>query len=183
MRTFREDLTEAIAYHGHLCSGQILGVRMARMAMSYLGIQDPKNYRDLIVYVETDRCLADAIGTVTGCKIGRRRLKWMDYGKTAASFLDLQTKKAVRILRTKHIYPPEDTDMIEFYESMKYEELFELREVEILIRPEDLPGKPLVVTRCEICKEEILDGRHIEIDGHIFCKGCHQGHYYRKKES
>ncbi|MEG1585083.1 MAG: FmdE family protein, partial [Anaerovorax sp.] len=72
MISFHEDLERAVKYHGHLCSGQVLGVRMARMGMRLLGIEDPDNFRDLIAYVETDRCIADAVGTVTGCKLGRR---------------------------------------------------------------------------------------------------------------
>lgn len=182
MLTFQEDLKKAIDYHGHLCSGQILGVRMARMALSYFKIEDPKNYRDLIVYVECDRCLADAIGIVTGCNLGRRRLKWMDYGKIACSFLDLKTKKAIRIVRIGHQYPQEGEELVEFFEQFVDEQLFQLEEVEIPIEPWDLPGKPISVAVCEMCNEEILDHREVLVDGHIFCKGCHQGNYYRKKE-
>ncbi|MEG1584426.1 MAG: TraR/DksA C4-type zinc finger protein, partial [Anaerovorax sp.] len=107
--------------------------------------------------------------------------KWMDYGKTAASFLNLKTGKAVRIYRERLIYPAEGEDLEAFYEAIPDEELFVAQEIEIPIRTEDLPGKPLMIHTCEICGEEIIDGRHIEIDGHIFCKGCHGGHYYRVK--
>lgn len=182
MTSFYEDLKRAVDYHGHLCSGQAIGVRMARMALRLLEIENPLSFRDLIVYVETDRCLADAIGTVTGCKIGRRRLKWMNYGKTAASFLNLKTGKAVRITRKQRVYPPDGGDIAEFYAAIPDEDLFCAQEIEIPIRPEELPGKPLSVVTCEICGEEVLDGCHVEIDGHFFCKGCHGGHYYRVKE-
>ena len=70
MRSFEEDLNRAIAFHGHLCGGQITGVRMARYALKYFGIDDPDHYRDLIVYAECDRCLTDAIMVVTGCHPG-----------------------------------------------------------------------------------------------------------------
>ncbi|MEG1972972.1 MAG: FmdE family protein, partial [Oscillospiraceae bacterium] len=156
MTSFREDLERAVAYHGHLCSGQVLGVRMARMALGILGIEDPLNCRDLILFVETDRCIADAAGTVTGCKIGRRRLKWMDYGKTAISLLDLKSGKAVRISRERLLYPPDGADneaMVAFYEAIPDEKLFKAEDVEIPLRPVDLPGKPLEITRCEICME------------------------------
>ena len=182
MLTFQEDLKKAIDYHGHLCSGQVLGVRMARMALAYFKIEDPMKYKDLIVYVECDRCLADAIGIVTGCNLGRRRLKWMDYGKVACSFLDLQTKKAIRIVRVSHQYPKEGEDLVEFFKSFTDEELFRLEEIEIPIEPWDLPGRPTSVTVCEICNEEILDHREVIVNGRIFCKGCHQGSYYRKRE-
>lgn len=133
--------------------------------------------------METDRCIADAAGTVTGCKLGRRRLKWMDYGKTAISLLDLRTGKAVRINRERLRYPPDgctDEEMVAFYEAIPDEELFVATDVEIPLRLVDLPGKPLDVAVCEICKEEIIDGRQIIVDGHVFCKGCHGGHYYKK---
>ena len=79
MTSFDEDLKRAVDYHGHICAGQIIGVRMARLGLSLLNIDEPNTYRDLIVFIETDRCLADAIGTVTNCKIGRRRLKVYDF--------------------------------------------------------------------------------------------------------
>ena len=72
-RTFEEDLQRAISFHGHLCGGQLTGVRMARYALNYFGIEDPDTYRDLVVYVECDRCLTDAIMTVTNCHPGKRR--------------------------------------------------------------------------------------------------------------
>ncbi|MEG1549544.1 MAG: FmdE family protein [Ruthenibacterium sp.] len=186
MTTFREDLARATAYHGHLCSGQILGVRMARMALRFLQIDEPLTCRDLILFVETDRCIADAAGTVTGCKIGRRRLKWMDYGKTAIALLDIGTGKAVRIHRKERIFAPDGAEgeaMIAFYETIPDETLFTATEVAISLRAVDLPGKPLDVAVCEICKEEVLDGRQIVVDGHVFCKGCHDGHYYQMGEN
>lgn len=183
MRSFHEDLEQAVAYHGHLCSGQIIGVRMARFGLKLLGITQPEHNRDLIVYLESDRCLADAVGTVTGCKLGRRRLKWLDYGKSAATFLDLQTGRAVRIYRKYRVFPPEGADMTAFYEAISDEDLFYCQEVTVPIVPTDLPGKPLEVQRCSSCGEEVLDGRHVEKDGHIFCKACYYGAYYQEKQS
>lgn len=95
MRSFEEDLNRAIAFHGHLCGGQITGVRMARYALKYFGIDDPDHYRDLIIYVECDRCLTDAIMVVTGCHPGKRRMKCLDFGKQAATFFDLNRNEAI----------------------------------------------------------------------------------------
>ena len=181
MSTFREDLDRAISYHGHLCSGQIIGVRMARAGVEYLAIHDPLTYRDLIVYIENDRCIADAIGTVTGCTIGKRKLKCFDYGKSAATFLDIKTGNAVRISSKKYIYPPEGEDLIVFFESLSDEEIFNIQPVEVAIKAEDLPGPPLYIAECEKCGETVLDGRAITIDKHIFCKSCHQDTYYKLK--
>jgi len=180
MNTFAEDLQEATTYHGHLCTGQILGVRMARAGVKALGIDDPKGFRDLIVYVECDRCLTDAIGTVTGNKLGKRNLKWMDYGKSAATFLNLQTGEAFRLHTRKHFNPPEDVDLIAFFEAISDEEMFETQSVQVNYRPEDLPGKPLCHYVCPVCGEEVNDGRQVIKDGVAICKGCLDDAYYKK---
>lgn len=178
MRTFAEDLQEAVAYHGHLCSGQILGVRMARMALGILGIEDPKKFRDLVVYVECDRCLTDAISTVTGCKLGKRNLKWMDYGKSAATFLNVQSGAAVRIYRETRLYPPEGEDLVVFFEAIPDEDMFSAKHVKVRYRAVDLPGKPLDAMTCPRCNEEVIDGRQVIRDGIAMCKACAESPYY-----
>jgi hypothetical protein len=110
-RTLEEDLQQAKAFHGHLCHGMVLGVHMARYGCRVLGIDDPLTYRDLVVYIEMDRCASDAVAVVTGVTLGRRRLKWVDYGKMAATFVDLNTGEAVRIAprpEVPHAGPDED---------------------------------------------------------------------------
>ncbi len=81
MRSLGDLLEESGALHGHLCPGQVLGVRMATLGCRQVGIEEPAASRNLIVYVEIDRCAADAIQAVTGCKLGKRTLKYRDYGK------------------------------------------------------------------------------------------------------
>ncbi len=179
MKTFQEDLQEAVAYHGHLCSGQIIGVRMARMALRLMGLTEGKISKELIVYVECDRCLTDAIGTVTGCKLGRRSLKWMDYGKSAATFVNIKTGAALRICTKFHMYPPEGTDPVEFFNKLKDEEMFIAQKVKVDYKPEDLPGKPLDAMTCPSCGEEVIDGRQVEKDGIVMCKACAYGSYYK----
>ena len=100
VKTFEEHLQAAAAMHGHLCAGQVIGVRMARRGCLELGL-DPDERADrqrLIVYVEVDRCATDAISSVTGCKLGKRTLKHVDYGKVAATFVDTRTGRAVRVV-------------------------------------------------------------------------------------
>ena len=178
MRTFAEDLREAVAYHGHLCSGQILGVRMARMALGLLGIDAPGERHDLVVYVESDRCLTDAIGTVTGCKLGKRNLKWIDYGKSAATFLNIQTGEAVRIYRKTRQYPPKGADLTAFFEAIPDDDMFSAKHVKVHYQLEDLPGKPLDAMTCPRCSEEVIDGRQVVHDGIAMCKACAEGPYY-----
>lgn len=182
MISFEEDLENAIAYHGHLCTGQIIGVRMARLGASILGITEPQKYRDLIVYVEADRCLADAVCSVTGCKLGRRRLKWIDYGKMAATFIDLNQDKAVRITIKGEKFPPQDGDPVAFFQGLADEELFNVVKVKVDLKPEDLPGKPLNIVHCQRCGEKIFDNKQVEVAGETLCRGCAHGTYYELTE-
>jgi formylmethanofuran dehydrogenase subunit E len=98
MRSFEELLKESSTIHGHHCAGQVLGVRMAMIGCREVGIDEPKNCKKLIIYVEMDRCATDAVQAVTGCSLGKRTLKFLDYGKMAATFINTETQQAVRIL-------------------------------------------------------------------------------------
>ena len=97
---FEDLLDESVKIHRHRCPGQVLGVRLSMLGLKIIGIEDPKgeNRKDFIVFVEIDRCATDAIQSVTGCSLGKRSLKFLDYGKMAATFLNQKTSKAVRIL-------------------------------------------------------------------------------------
>ncbi|MBI2544417.1 MAG: formylmethanofuran dehydrogenase subunit E family protein, partial [Candidatus Rokubacteria bacterium] len=90
VKPFGELLREAVAFHGHLCPGQVLGVRMAMAGCRALGVAEPKGMgKNLVVFVEIDRCATDAIQAVTGCSLGKRTLKHVDYGKMAATFVNV----------------------------------------------------------------------------------------------
>src|SRR5512138_2224400 len=99
MKSLDEYLREAEQAHGHLCAGQVLGVRMAMLGLQKLGIEDPrgKDRKRLVTFVEIDRCMTDAVALVTGCRLGKRALKFRDWGKVAATFVDQQSGRAVRI--------------------------------------------------------------------------------------
>lgn len=178
MKTFEEDFKKAIEYHGHICAGQVLGVRLARLALKTLGIDNPEMYKDLIAYVEADRCVADAVCCVTDCKIGRRRLKWVDYGKMAASFVNLADNRAIRVSVYGDHYVPEGGDPLEFFSQFSDEQLFKVKDIKIDLKPEDLPGKPLQVVTCDKCGERIFDKRQVEINGKTLCRACANGAYY-----
>src|SRR6202020_1894662 len=99
MQPFYRPPRQAEVAHGHLCAGQILGVRMAMLGCKRLGIDDPKgrDRKRLVTFVEIDRCATDAIGVVTGCRLGERALKFREWGKMAAPFVDLEAGRAIRI--------------------------------------------------------------------------------------
>jgi formylmethanofuran dehydrogenase subunit E len=191
VRTFEEHLQAAVAVHGHLCAGQVLGVRMARRGCFELGI-DPDEREDrkrLIVYVETDRCAADAVASVTGCKLGKRTLKHMDYGKVATTLVDTQTGNAVRVIarddaREKATaYSDDDGNVPQAqliaYQEMSDEELLIVQHVQVDIPPEDLPGRPLRRVMCDQCGESVSDGREVTVNGRTLCRACTGTSYYR----
>ncbi len=182
MRTFEEDVTRAVDYHGHLCSGQCIGVKMARYGLSLLSLDPEADRKRIAVYVECDRCPADAIGVVTGCKVGKRTFKWLDYGKVAATFVDLQTQKAIRIHRKTRMHPAEGQDMIAFYRDLPNEAMFSAESVQVDMAPGDLPGPPVSVVECKKCGESVTDHKHVVFDGATLCKACALGAYYHRTE-
>ncbi len=188
---FEALLDESVKVHGHLCPGQVLGVRMSMLGLQETGIRDPKgkDRKNVLVYVEIDRCATDAIQSVTGCSPGKRTLKLVDHGKMAATFINLNTKKAVRILareeskdRAKNYFPDIKDRYLcqtEAYKIMPDEELFEWREVSVTIPEEDMPGRPLKRVRCEQCREYVQDKREVLADGRLLCRACAKGTYYK----
>ncbi len=174
-------IEEARNFHGGLCAGIILGTRMTMIALDRIGITDPKNSdrKKLIVFVEIDRCCADAITALTGCRPGKRTMKVYDYGKMAATFLNLETGKAVRVStkgRRKN-RPGEETEMPDF-SKIPEEDLFFVSDVEVPLNPEDMPGRPLRRVTCAACGESIMDARDVEENGETFCRPCSQKKNY-----
>jgi formylmethanofuran dehydrogenase subunit E len=106
MTALKHYLEKAEAYHGHICSGQILGIRMALLGLKLLRLKPEDDLRDLVIFLETDRCVADAAYVVTGVTVGRRRVKMFGYGKTAMSFLDLKSGRAFRVCVKTSDRPP-----------------------------------------------------------------------------
>ena len=182
-------LKEAEIAHGHLCAGQVLGVRMALLGLQRLGIDDPKgtDRKRLVTYVEIDRCATDAIGVVTGCRLGKRALKFRDWGKMAATFVDLQTNRAVRIAaresskeRACELYPedryPElrgkNLQQMHAYRAMPDAELFTEQWVSVLVESREMPGYKSGRITCAKCGEGINYDREVRRAGEILCQGC-----------
>ncbi|RJQ52113.1 MAG: formylmethanofuran dehydrogenase [Nitrospiraceae bacterium] len=190
---FEALLDVSVKTHGHLCPGQVLGVRMSMLGLRKIGIDDPKgkDRKNLIVFVEMDRCATDAVQSVTGCSLGHRTMKFMDYGKMAATYLNLKTNNAVRVIaredsrdKAKNRFPDIEDKykaQLEAYKIMPDEELFDVMSVKVGIKPEDMPGKPLKRVKCEQCCEYVQDKRDIEADGRVLCKACATGAYYSRE--
>ncbi len=190
---FDKLLTESVKIHGHLCPGQVLGVRMAMHGLNKIEINDPKgrDRKKLYLFVEIDRCATDALQSVTGCSLGHRTMRFMDYGKMASTFVNLETGKAIRVIAREEArekakeYFPEIEDkykcQLEAYKVMSDEELFYHQDVEISIPPQDMPGRPLSRVKCELCGEYVQDVRELMNKGRTLCKPCDRGGYYRVK--
>lgn len=180
-------LREAEAFHGHLCPGQVLGVRMALLGCRAVGVPDPRGSKKLITWVEIDRCGADAVQTVTGCKPGKRTLKIVDYGKLAATFLNTETGEAVRVVAcagsrewAAALYPRlerRDAQMAA-YRTLPEDELFTVHAVSVTLGEYDRPGKPAIRVVCTVCGEEVNDNRHVDGDDGPLCRACAGGAYY-----
>jgi formylmethanofuran dehydrogenase subunit E len=188
MKDFQSLLQAAAERHGHLCAGQVLGVRMALRGLAELGLEPESARKRLIVFVEIDRCATDAISSVTGCSLGKRTLKHVDYGKMAATFVDSVTDRAVRVVALdsarEHAaaYAPAGLSKgaaeLAAYQIMPESELFTVQEVSVRIPEFDRPGKPLRRVACDRCGEGINDGREIQLDGETLCRACAHGAYY-----
>jgi formylmethanofuran dehydrogenase subunit E len=189
VKSLAEYLELAAIAHGHLCAGQVLGVRLAMLGLRELGIDDPVAERKRIVtYVEIDRCVTDAVALVANCRLGKRALKFRDWGKVAATFVDLKTGKAVRIAAkesskqvAREMFPEleKDTGQQKAYAQLGDEVLFDKRWVKLTVEPEDLPGfkGPRVV--CEECGEGINFKREVKRDGRTLCRACAGERYYQ----
>jgi formylmethanofuran dehydrogenase subunit E len=190
MKTLPEYLQLAEQAHGHLCAGQVLGVRLAMLGLRELGIDDPVAERKrLVTYVEIDRCVTDAVAVVANCRLGKRALKFRDWGKVAATFVDLKTGRAVRIAAkesskqaARDLFPEMDKEagQQKAYAQLADEVLFDKKWVKVDVQPEDLPGfkGPRVV--CAECGEGINFKREVVRDGRTLCRSCAGDRYFKE---
>lgn len=202
--TLDELLQDAERAHGHLCAGQVLGVRMAMLALRRLGIDDPRARRlangelnperkRLVTFVEIDRCATDAIGVVTGCRVGKRALKLRDWGKMAATFVDLEARlegdayKGLRVValesskaRAKELYPEleKNAQQMKAYREMPDAELFGETWVRVALPASEFPGYKGERVACARCGEGVNFDRFVEKDGEKVCLACAGGERY-----
>jgi formylmethanofuran dehydrogenase subunit E len=194
LKSFDELLRDAEEAHGHLCAGQVLGVRMAVFGLELLGIDDPRgaDRKRLVTFVEIDRCMTDAIGVVTGCRLGKRALKFRDWGKVAATFVDLANDRAVRIAAresskalARQMHPEVESknqQQMLAYREMPNDELFDVQWVKVTLPPEEMPGYKGERIVCACCGEGINFRREVRTGEEILCKACAGEKYYEAVE-
>jgi len=192
MKDLDELLRDAQQAHGHLCAGQVLGVRLAMLGLELLGIEDPrgKDRKRLITYVEIDRCATDAVAVVTGCRLGKRALKFRDWGKVAATFVDLASGRAVRVSAkesskalARQMHPEiegKNQQQMLAYREMSNADLFHIQWVKVDVAAQELPGYKGERIVCEACGEGINFQREVRRDGRLLCRGCAGERYYEE---
>jgi len=184
MESLDELLRKAEAAHGHLCAGQILGVRMALLGLDRLGIADPleADRKRLVTYVEIDRCATDAIGMVTGCRLGKRALKFRDWGKMAATFVDLASSRGIRFVAldssrelARRLYPDIEgvsRQQMQAYRELPVDQLFREQWVRVSVAETELPGYKGERILCALCGEGVNFGRFSQIGDERLCLSC-----------
>ncbi|MFC5860853.1 formylmethanofuran dehydrogenase subunit E family protein [Acidicapsa dinghuensis] len=174
MESFEDLLGMAEQAHGHMCAGQVLGVRMAMLGCRQLGVEDPRgaDRKKLVTFVEIDRCATDAIGMVTNCKLGRRALKFRDWGKMAATFVHLESGKAIRIVALENSrelaaqrFPEiqeKSKQQLAAYRELSDAELFQEQWVTVELPPQEMPGYKGARMTCDECGEGVNFDRFVE---------------------
>jgi formylmethanofuran dehydrogenase subunit E len=191
VKSFDEYLCDAEQAHGHLCAGQVLGVRLAMLGLQKLDIDDPqgKDRKRLVTFVEIDRCATDAVAVVTGCRLGKRALKFRDWGKMAATFVDVNTGKAIRIAAresskdlARQLHPEienKNQQQMLAYREMSDDDLFATQWVKVDLRPEEFPGYKGERIVCSECGEGINFRREVSRGGKVLCRSCAGESYYK----
>lgn len=185
-------LERSTANHSHLCPRQVLGIRMGLAAASFLGIEVPRNDKQLLVIVETDGCFVSGIQAATGCAVNHRTLRVEDYGKVAATFVHVPSTRAIRLAprsdvrQRAQLYAPQEARRYQAqllgYRVMPPDELLTVQEVTLKPAVEDLLSRPGLRTRCDRCGEEIINGREVQYGDWTLCRGCVGMAYYQVAE-
>jgi len=190
-----DDLLQASAalHHDHLCPKQVLGVRMGLRAGRELGLDLPQADKRLITFVETDGCFGDGVSVATGCWIGRRTLRVIDFGKVAATFVDTLDRRAVRIAPHANaralagLFAPEAASTWEAqllgYQRMPDEQLFSLQAVALATPIEQIVSRPGLKVICQACGEEVINEREVIHAGAALCRSCAGQPYYQPIEA
>lgn len=191
MRSLSEILSVSASHHKHLCPRQVLGARLGLAGAAALGLEIPRTDKRLLIILETDGCFADGIEAATGCSVGHRTLRIEDYGKIAATFVDVQTGQAIRLAPRLDVrqlacdLPQADSRhyfaQLQAYQVMPDPELLTIQPVELTTPVAEIISRPIVRVNCQGCGEEIINERELTVNGTVLCRTCAAGGYYHPK--
>jgi formylmethanofuran dehydrogenase subunit E len=194
MMRLQELLAVSASRHSHLCPRQVLGVRMGLAGGEALGMQLPHRDKGLLIIIETDGCFADGIEAATGCTLGHRTLRVEDYGKVAATFIQVNSGHAVRLAPRQDVrqraflYAPAQLSnnfnlnyiaQLYGYQSMPSAELFSFQEIVLAVSVRDLVSRPGLRVNCDACGEEIINQRQVQVGERLLCRACAGPAYYQ----
>ncbi|MBI5568150.1 MAG: TraR/DksA C4-type zinc finger protein [Chloroflexi bacterium] len=196
--TLSQLLETSVARHSHLCPRQVLGARIGLAGAAALNLDLPRNDtrasspsagKRLLIIIETDGCFADGIEAATGCTIGHRTLRVEDYGKIAATFIDVKTGQAVRVAprldvrERAYLCAPDEPRhyfaQLKAYQVMPDYELLSIQPVQLTVPIEAIISRAGVRVNCDVCGEEIINEREIEREGSTLCRSCAGQGYYQ----
>lgn len=177
------------ADHDSFCPRQVLGLRIGMAGPEALGLDAPRHDKRMLVLAETDGCFVDGVIVASGCTVGHRTLRVVDYGKVAATFIDTETGRAVRVWPRDDareaalavIGPEAESDwhaQLDGYQVMPEAALLNVQPVALTFSLAELLGRPGDRMVCEACGEEILNQRGVVRDGRTLCRGCAGSSYY-----
>ena len=188
MLALKEILEQSAALHQHLCPRQVLGACLGLLAGVELGLNLPQSDKRLLMIVETDGCFVDGVSVATGCTVGHRTLRVEDYGKVAATCVDTQTGRALRLapLHTARqaaaTYAPEARNKWEAqllgYQRMPDDELFSIQAVHLTTPVAQIVSRPGRKAICDVCGEEIMNERETLRGSLVLCRACAGQAYY-----
>lgn len=181
-------LEQSMARHSHLCPRQVLGVRMALAGAELLGFELPRTDKSMIIITETDGCFLDGLEVATGLTPGHRTLRIVDYGKIAATFVDVKKGQAVRmaplpdVRQQAYLFAPGETRhyfaQLQGYQLMPADIIFSATWVTLSPSADVIMSRPGVRTECSACGEEIINEREVVIEDNVFCQSCCGNSYY-----
>jgi formylmethanofuran dehydrogenase subunit E len=189
MASLNKILRASVSHHNHLCPRQVLGARIGLAGAQALDLQTSQCYKRLLAILETDGCFADGVEAATGCSVGHRTMRVEDYGKIAATFVDIRHGRAVRVAplldareRAATYAPGEPRHyfaQLTAYQLMPDAELLSIQEVVINTPIRALISRPGVRVNCDLCGEEIINEREVVHREMTLCQACARGAYYQ----
>ena len=185
-------LRTAEGYHNRLCPRQVLGMRLGLLGGKILGIPLPQHDKQLLIIAELDGCGVSGISIATGCTVGHRTLRIVDYGKMAATFIDTKTEQAVRITPQPNIrqlaqevapdQPSRWHAQLLGYQRIPDDQLLRAQTVQLNTKVSDIISRAGHRVSCDTCNEEIINQREIVRDGQTLCQSCAGNGYYQLRE-
>lgn len=185
-------LNKSASRHRHLCPRQVLGARIGLAGAAALSLLLPRTDKRLLIILETDGCFADGLEAATGCTVGHRTLKVVDYGKVAATFVDVKTEQAIRVAPQLDVrekawrFAPDEVRhyfaQLVGYQQMPDEELLTIQPVQLNTPVSRIVSRPGVRVNCAQCGEEVMNEREVWQGAAAFCQSCAGLSYYNNPQ-